>query len=87
MTLHQHRVPVFGCSDCLTQDREAWSIKTYAAWLATYKLPKCPGCGMTMIHYGKNTYPSKLEALVICPSQDEDGGSYCDEHDITLVIG
>lgn len=86
--IHSHAVPVWGCSDCLTEDKSAWAEKTYAAWKSTYKIPKCAGCGTTMIHYGKNSYPSKLEALLICPAQDEDGAAFCNEDsDLTLVIG
>lgn len=84
---HSHTVPAFGCSDCISQDRSAWSERAYAEWKLTYKLPNCPGCGATMIHYGKNEYPSKLEAIVICPSHDSDGVPLCEDHDIVLVIG
>ena len=81
-----HAAPVFGCDGCIQSDREAWAERAYAEWKKTYRLPKCPGCGAAMIHYGKNTYPSKLEAIVICPGIDGDGCATCEEHDITAVI-
>lgn len=82
-----HQIPVFGCKSCVESDRERWAEITYSAWKNTHKPPRCPGCGTPMIHYGRNTYPSRLEAVVICPAQNADGSTVCEEHDITVVIG
>jgi hypothetical protein len=82
-----HAAPTFGCDSCIATDRTNWAEATYAAWKKAYKLPKCPGCGETMFHYGKNTYPAKLEAVVICPSYDVEGVPTCEDEDIVLVIG
>lgn len=81
-----HKVPSFGCSACILKDRKAFAIKSWESWKKTYKLPKCPGCGKAMLHYGHNYDSKEVRAEVICSGHDSDGVPTCDEHDITVII-
>lgn len=81
-----HKSPTFGCLPCIKADRDRFAETSYRLWKSVYKLPKCKSCGEKMIHYGKNTYPSKVEAIIICPMVDNEGCASCEDEDLTVVI-
>lgn len=86
MTCAKHSAPTFGCLDCIKSDRESFAAESYRLWKTKFKLPRCKSCGAGMIHYGRNTYPSRVEAILICPGRTEDGVATCEDEDIVLVI-
>lgn len=76
---HEHQKPVFGCALCIQGDREAFARQAYEKWKATYKLPSCKECGKHMLHYGHDSTPTVVKALLCCSGFDGDGVPTCDD--------
>jgi hypothetical protein len=76
---HEHPKPVFGCPECIADDREAFARHVYAKWKDGYKLPRCKECGNPMLHYGLDYTPKVVKGLLCCSAHDVDGVPTCDE--------
>lgn len=74
MSCPAHKLPTFGCSDCINLDRAAAEKQAIAAWKKTYKPPKCRECGKKMVVWDDEPQHvnGKLVVEVMCSTMNAD---------------
>lgn len=82
-----HVTPVFGCSECIERDRNAWAVKTFEAWKKTYKPRKCARHKKTMFAYQWHFDGDKIKADMSCPVHNDGAHFDCEDQDYSVVIG
>jgi hypothetical protein len=76
-----HAGPEFGCESCIEKDHEAFDKACYAAWAATFKPPKCPGCDNPQKPWSSYRDGEGLWGEYSCNTLDSDGDFRCEDYD------